>query len=95
MAVAAEFPCSGIVQRAKRPSEVRAVLGLKMTSAPGATPIWVGAAPVVVREITHPNGSDLPQGLFRGRKLVCCESGINSERALVMQLKKGKTELDK
>jgi len=94
MVVAAEFPCvkeSAAGEAAKLKSGV--VLGLKMTFSTGCNSIWLGAAPVCPCGKSNIPTPVICTGMFAVWKLVVAVNlASNSERALVMPLKKGLPE---
>ena len=94
MVVAAEFPCvkeSAAGEAAKLKSGV--VLGLKMTFSTGCTSIWLGAAPVCPCGKSNIPTPVICTGMFAVWKLVVAVNlASNSERALVMPLRKGLPE---
>jgi hypothetical protein len=94
MVVAAKFPCvkeSAAGEAAKLKSGV--VLGLKMTSSTGCNSIWLGAAPVCPCGKSNIPTPVICTGMFAVWKLVVAVNlASNSERALVMPLRKGLPE---
>jgi len=94
MVVAAELPCvkeSAAGEAAKLKSGV--VLGLKMTFSTGCNSIWLGAAPVCPCGKSNIPTPVICTGMFAVWKLVVAVNlASNSERALVMPLKKGLPE---
>jgi hypothetical protein len=92
--VAPEFPCvteSAAGEAAKLKSGV--VLGLKMIFSTGCNSIWFGAAPVCPCGKSNIPTPVICTGMFAVWKLVVAVNlASNSERALVMPLRKGLPE---